>query len=111
MEEYTMIEAEKRSTRYEEKLAVDGPDFVIQPGIVTGFLARFTVPVPASAGVHPVGQGSVVDSPDRTYGPRDCRAHRTCGDLPDPPMAHGLSVSSARLRSMARRAKAARVTL
>ena len=33
-----MIEIENLSKRYGEKLAVDGLDFVVQPGIVTGFL-------------------------------------------------------------------------
>ena len=33
-----MIEVENLSKRYGEKLAVDGLDFVVQPGIVTGFL-------------------------------------------------------------------------
>jgi len=33
-----MIEVENLSKRYGEKLAVDGPDFVVQPGVVTGFL-------------------------------------------------------------------------
>jgi ABC-2 type transport system ATP-binding protein len=40
MEEQTMIEVENLSKRYGEKLAVDGLDFVVQPGIVTGFSAR-----------------------------------------------------------------------
>jgi ABC-2 type transport system ATP-binding protein len=34
-----MIEVENLSKRYGEKLAVAGLDFVIEPGIVTGFLA------------------------------------------------------------------------
>ena len=33
-----MIEVENISKRYGEKLAVDGLDFVVRPGIVTGFL-------------------------------------------------------------------------
>ena len=33
-----MIEVGNLSKRYGEKLAVDGLDFVVQPGIVTGFL-------------------------------------------------------------------------
>src|SRR2546421_399402 len=33
-----MIEVENLSKRYGEKLAVDGLDFVVQPGTVTGFL-------------------------------------------------------------------------
>src|SRR6516164_6904479 len=33
-----MIEIENVSKRYGEKLAVDGLDFVVRPGIVTGFL-------------------------------------------------------------------------
>jgi ABC-2 type transport system ATP-binding protein len=33
-----MIEVENLSKRYGEKVAVDGLDFVVQPGIVTGFL-------------------------------------------------------------------------
>src|SRR6516164_9318330 len=33
-----MIEIENLSKRYGEKLAVDGLDFVVRPGIVTGFL-------------------------------------------------------------------------
>jgi ABC-2 type transport system ATP-binding protein len=33
-----MIEVENLSKRYGEKLAVDGLDFTVQPGIVTGFL-------------------------------------------------------------------------
>ena len=33
-----MIEVENLTKRYGEKLAVDGLDFVVQPGIVTGFL-------------------------------------------------------------------------
>ena len=33
-----MIEVGTLSKRYGEKLAVDGLDFVVQPGIVTGFL-------------------------------------------------------------------------
>ena len=33
-----MIEVESLSKRYGEKLAVDGLDFVVRPGIVTGFL-------------------------------------------------------------------------
>ena len=33
-----MIEVENLSKRYGEKLAVAGLDFVVQPGIVTGFL-------------------------------------------------------------------------
>jgi len=33
-----MIEIENFSKRYGEKLAVGGLDFVVQPGIVTGFL-------------------------------------------------------------------------
>ena len=33
-----MIEVENLSKRYGEKLAVDGPDFVVQPAVVTGFL-------------------------------------------------------------------------
>jgi ABC-type sugar transport system ATPase subunit len=35
-----MIEVENLSKRYGEKLAVDGLDFVVRPGIVTGFLGR-----------------------------------------------------------------------
>ena len=35
-----MIEVENLSKRPGEKLAVDGLDFVVQPGIVTGFLGR-----------------------------------------------------------------------
>src|SRR5215471_5586978 len=35
---YAMIEVENLSKRYGEKLAVDGLDFVVQPGVVTGFL-------------------------------------------------------------------------
>src|SRR5438034_4784916 len=34
----TMIEVEHLSKRYGDKLAVDGLDFVVRPGIVTGFL-------------------------------------------------------------------------
>ena len=33
-----MIEIENLSKRYGEKLAVDGLDFVVRPGVVTGFL-------------------------------------------------------------------------
>ena len=33
-----MIEVENLSKRYGDKLAIDGLDFVVQPGIVTGFL-------------------------------------------------------------------------
>ena len=33
-----MIEVESLSKRYGEKLAVDGLDFVVRPGVVTGFL-------------------------------------------------------------------------
>ena len=33
-----MIEVENLSKRYGDKLAVDGLSFVVQPGIVTGFL-------------------------------------------------------------------------
>src|SRR5262249_35187542 len=33
-----MIEVENLSKRYGEKLAVDGLDFVVPPGLVTGFL-------------------------------------------------------------------------
>ena len=33
-----MIEVENLTKRYGEKLAVDGLDFVVRPGIVTGFL-------------------------------------------------------------------------
>ena len=33
-----MIEVENISKRYGEKLAVDGLDFVVRSGIVTGFL-------------------------------------------------------------------------
>jgi ABC-2 type transport system ATP-binding protein len=33
-----MIEVENLSKRYGEKLAVDGLSFLVQPGIVTGFL-------------------------------------------------------------------------
>ena len=33
-----MIEVENLTKRYGEKLAVDGLDFVVQPGVVTGFL-------------------------------------------------------------------------
>ena len=33
-----MIEVENLSKRYGEKLAVAGLDFVVQPGVVTGFL-------------------------------------------------------------------------
>ena len=33
-----MIEVENLSKRYGDKLAIDGLDFVLQPGIVTGFL-------------------------------------------------------------------------
>ena len=33
-----MIEQENLTKPYEEKLAVDGPDFVVQPGIVIGLL-------------------------------------------------------------------------
>ena len=35
-----MIEVGNLSKRYGEKLAVDGLDFVVPPGIVTGFLGR-----------------------------------------------------------------------
>jgi ABC-2 type transport system ATP-binding protein len=38
MEGSTVIEIAGLSKRYGEKLAVDGLDFVVQPGIVTGFL-------------------------------------------------------------------------
>ena len=34
----TVIEVENLSKRYGDKLAVDGLSFVVQPGIVTGFL-------------------------------------------------------------------------
>ena len=37
-ERQTMIEVENLSKRYGNKLAVDGLSFVVQPGIVTGFL-------------------------------------------------------------------------
>ena len=33
-----MIEVEHLSKRYGETMAVDGLDFVVQPGVVTGFL-------------------------------------------------------------------------
>src|SRR5258708_33044167 len=33
-----MIEVENLSKRYGDKLAVDGLDFVVRPGVVTGFL-------------------------------------------------------------------------
>ena len=33
-----MIEVENLSKRYGETLAVDGLDFAVQPGVVTGFL-------------------------------------------------------------------------
>ena len=33
-----MVEVENLTKRYGEKLAVDGLDFVVQPGVVTGFL-------------------------------------------------------------------------
>jgi len=33
-----MIEVENLSKRYGEKLAAGGLDFVVQPGVVTGFL-------------------------------------------------------------------------
>ena len=33
-----MIEVETLTKRYGEKLAVAGLDFVVQPGVVTGFL-------------------------------------------------------------------------
>src|SRR5215472_13462341 len=36
--EYVMIEVENLSKRYGAKLAVDGLDFVVRPGVVTGFL-------------------------------------------------------------------------
>ena len=42
-----MIEVENLSKRYGEKLAVDGLDFVVRPGIVTGFLG------PNGAGLSP----------------------------------------------------------
>src|SRR5580700_3719077 len=35
---HSMIEVDNLSKRYGEKLAVDGLDFVVRPGIVTGFL-------------------------------------------------------------------------
>src|SRR5580692_9831579 len=38
MEGTTVIEVKNLSKRYGEKLAVDGLDFVVQPGTVTGFL-------------------------------------------------------------------------
>jgi ABC-type uncharacterized transport system ATPase subunit len=38
MEGSTVIEIASLSKRYGEKLAVDGLDFVVRPGIVTGFL-------------------------------------------------------------------------
>src|SRR5487761_1221444 len=38
MEGSTVIEVASLSKRYGEKLAVDGLDFVVRPGIVTGFL-------------------------------------------------------------------------
>ena len=34
-----MIEVEHLSKRYGEKLAAGGLDFVVQPGVVTGFLS------------------------------------------------------------------------
>src|SRR5262249_10760305 len=36
--EYVVIEVENLSKRYGETLAVDGLDFVVRPGVVTGFL-------------------------------------------------------------------------
>src|SRR4051794_5203239 len=36
----TMIEVENVRKRYGDKLAVDGLSFIVQPGIVTGFLGR-----------------------------------------------------------------------
>ena len=33
-----MIEVENLSKRYGDKLAVDGLDFAVEPGVVTGFL-------------------------------------------------------------------------
>ena len=33
-----MIEVENLTKRYGDKLAVDGLDFVVRPGVVTGFL-------------------------------------------------------------------------
>ena len=48
-----MIEVENLSKRYGEKLAVDGLDFVVGPGVVTGFLG-------------PNGAGQPVTTPGRT---------------------------------------------
>ena len=66
-----MIEVENLSKRYGEKLAVDGPDFVVQPAIVTGFLGRL------AAGLwHP---GTPVGPQHRPPVPPAYRPHRHPG--------------------------------
>ena len=53
-----MIEVENLSKRYGEKLAAGGLDFVVQPGIVTGFLgpngARKSTTMPAALQRFPI---------------------------------------------------------
>jgi hypothetical protein len=74
-----MIEVENLSKRYGEKLAVDGLDFVVQPGIVTGFLVSLhdLSPVPLS---DPAGSrnGNPTGRPDRACWHRQCLSCPRC---------------------------------
>src|SRR5260370_30089728 len=58
-----MIEVRNLSKRYGDKLAVDGLDFVVQPGAVTGFLgpngAGKSPPMRLIAGPDEPGAGSL----------------------------------------------------
>ena len=58
-----MIEVKNLSKRYGEKLAVDGLDFVVRPGVVTGFLgpngAGKSTTMRLIAGLDEPTQGSV----------------------------------------------------
>ena len=51
-----MIEVENLSKRYGETLAVDGLDFAVQPGVVTGFLGYANDDAPGFAASRVLGE-------------------------------------------------------
>jgi ABC-2 type transport system ATP-binding protein len=61
-----MIEVENLSKRYGEMLAVDGLDFVVPPGVVTGFLGQpGTSPPTSPAPARPPSPAGSPPSPPK----------------------------------------------
>ena len=51
-----MVEVENLTKRYGEKLAADGLDFAVQPGVVTGFLGYAIDDAPGFAASRVFGE-------------------------------------------------------